>query len=120
MSLKDLFLSDASAAFLNSSEFGEQVVYIKRDGTTRTINAIVDRTPPERVTSNGQVWAPKLTVSVANSATLGILAAELDAYGNDRIRTCLRPGGTTYDFGAFIPPPGQPWIDEGIITLELR
>jgi hypothetical protein len=115
----------ADAAFImadvDAIPGSEEVVYTKPDGTTRTINAVVQRDPPGRVTPGGELVLPKLSVTVANDATYGITSAEVDARGADRITVAERIGQTAKAFAVYVPEAGAgPWHNAGFLTLELR
>ncbi len=98
----------------------ESITYTPRVGTPRTINAIVDRFPPERINARGEIVTPKLTITVANSTTLGINSAELDAYGNDKATVALRIGAAAQDFGVYLPEGMAGFMDAGVIMLDLK
>lgn len=91
-SFKDLMLHDVQHVFLNTNEFAEVIEYYPKVGRPRMINALVDRKPPEQIVEVQRGIAPLLTISVANHATNGISAAELDT-GGDRVKLALRCGG---------------------------
>lgn len=68
----------------------ELVVYTKADGTSRQIAAIVERQTPQN-----QDWGEPqiIEVTVANDATAGVTASQID-YGGDTITLAVRAGGT--------------------------
>lgn len=107
----------ADAAFLMADDgFAEAVIYTPRNGTARTINAIVDRNPPALATSPGDPM-PLMTVSVANNATTGISSAELDV-GGDTITVAYRIGRTAKSYQIHLPDGVT--HDRAILNLELR
>jgi hypothetical protein len=115
--LNDVLASDAAAFADPDFGFGEPVVYTKRGGVTRTINAVVYRTPP--VTYDQGVKSPALQIDVANSATTGISTAEID-YGSDTITVAQRIGGAAKAFQIHQPADGQSDQDAGMLRIELR
>lgn len=124
MSLLDSQLA-SDAAFLmadvDAIPGSEPVVYKKRTGATHNINAVVDRNPPQRVRPDGTLDTPRMTVRVANHATYGITATEVDAQGADVLTIADRVGGTAQDFPIYVPDPTRGgWQNAGFLTLELR
>jgi hypothetical protein len=115
----DQLLIDTAPEF--ASGFGERIVFTPRSGIPRTIDAIVDRSPPMRVNAAGQVVTPKMTIQVVNDATAGISSAQLDAYGNDKATLALRIGGEAQEFGVYLPDQSSgSYSDAGMITLDLK
>jgi hypothetical protein len=112
---KEQLVSDMAATFCASSDFGEAVTYKKKNGTTRSIYALVVRMPPDASDINPGV---RLIVKVANSATTGITAAEVDP-GGDTISVPIRPGEAAEYLRVFIPAREPEFADEGMLTLEL-
>lgn len=99
----------------------EAVTYTKPDGTTRSINAVVNRNPPSRITPNGEMVTVSMLVTVANDATYGITSAEVDARGADKITLPERMGQTAKAFSVYVPDAGTgSWHNAGFLTLELR
>lgn len=98
----------------------EAVTYVKPDGTTRSIYAIVQRDPPARVAPSGEIVMPKLVVQVANSATYGITSSEVDAHGADKISVPERMGQAAKSFSVYVPESSGSWHNAGFLTLELR
>lgn len=117
----DILKADA-AAFTNTSEFGETVVYVPGQPTTanpkRTINALVTRHPPRPMNSDPAWKAPKLIVQVMNDATLGISSAQLDT--TDRIVVAEVLGQTADPRGLNVRMADGVGMDTGMLTLELR
>lgn len=82
----------------------EEVVYVPRSGSERTIMALVDRNPPASVDGpSDTVVAYDLQVHVCNRTTSkseddvgGIGSAELDT-GGDKIRLATKLGGDAED-----------------------
>lgn len=117
MSLKDMIAQDAVNVFCNADDFAEPLIYVKRDGTTRAINGQVFRNR-SRIDATG-VLRRYTEVMVANDATYGISAAELNV-GGDRIRVADREGEAVPTTGGLIIHVGDgEWQDAGMLTLEL-
>lgn len=89
MTLRESIASDAVSVFLSADEFAETVVYLPRGGGSRTILAVVDREPPTLMDDAGNVMALSFMLYVANSATSGITAQEIDT-GGDRIQIAAK------------------------------
>jgi len=117
MSLMDDILALDAAAFTDPDGMpgAETVVYTPLGGSPRTITVNVDRQPPERLGDEGRVYRPMMEIDVANSATTGISATELNT-GGDSITIAYPKGGTVEAhriIGAIITQ------DAGMIRLEL-
>lgn len=91
MTLRESIASDAVSVFLSSDEFAETVVYNPHGGGSRTILAIVDREPPSIMDDAGNVVGLSFMVYVANNATSGIAATEIDT-GGDRLQVSAMTG----------------------------
>ena len=108
-------------AFL--AAFGETVYYDKgADATTtpgafpgRLILAIVNRQPAASIPEAPSALRPSMTVAVANDATTGIAATELDT-GNHSLYMRRRVGG---DFETFRIHRIQSQ-DEAMLELDVR
>lgn len=110
----DAMLANAGGAW--TSMFGETVTfYPPNGGTARTITAVVDRFPPERVDA-GRVYRPRLELSVRNDATYGIAATE--SYIGGEISVAVRRGGTAERIVIGRPNPSHQ--DAGMLYIELR
>jgi hypothetical protein len=104
-----------AASFL--ADFGETVIYRPAavGAATRTIVAVVNRPEPQPSGPVNAWEGMAITITVANNATTGISAAELDS-GRDKIDVALRVGGTV----AARPIVGIVSQDSGMLTLEVR
>lgn len=106
-------IADARAMIASAPDV-EQVVYRPHGGSTRAIDAIVDRDPPD---SAGQVGAsaPLVQVTVVNDATYGIASSEIDT-GRDKIEVSDRHGktATSRPIGRIVEH------DAGVLVLEVR
>jgi hypothetical protein len=110
---QDMLAADATAVFCNSADFAEPITYTPRGGTTRSINAIVNRNPPETAAGNG--LKPSMTITVANHATLGIDITTFNA-GGDYVTL----GTDTADTAKKIYLNGKPSEqDAGMLTFEV-
>ena len=97
--------------------FGESVQYWSCEplAEPRSIVAVVDRDPPANVDGLSHGTAPRLTIRVANSASLGISSTELDC-GGDCIEMAVRIGETVKR-KRIVKMLKQ---DAGMLTLELN
>ena len=76
--------------------FGESIVYKPRGGGSRSIVGMVDRTDRNLLDGTDRAMIPAFTITVANSATTGILSTEINT-GGDAITVAIRYGGTAVD-----------------------
>lgn len=83
---------DLTTAYLN--EFGETITYWPAVGDSRSILAIIDREPVESLGIGPSANAPLYHITVANTATGGIDADEINPK-LDRLTIPLNPGSTT-------------------------
>lgn len=76
-------------------QFGdvEPLVYYPRSGSSRDINAIVERGTLEVITETGDITSQAIVIRVLNTATGGITSDEVDT-GGDEIKVALRIGLT--------------------------
>ncbi len=114
MTLHDTIQADAVTVFCNASDFAESVEYIKSSGQVRSIDAVVIREALAQLQESDAV-IPLFEVHVANDATSGITAAELNL-GGDSLRFAVRVGGkvTSRTIHKLL---GH---DEGMLILECR
>jgi hypothetical protein len=115
MGFVDDMLLDDMAAFQDA--FGETVVYLKHDGTTRTIKAIVDR--PEPSVDGVGALNKSIRATVNNSSTTGIAATEI-RFGACKLRIAEVRGGATVDMLIHKATDGDSWHDAGAVRLELH
>jgi len=73
---------------------GESVSYVAKDGTARSINAIVFRNPPAEVPGTKVGSSPLIRVFVRNHATHGITSVNT---GGDKLLIADRYGGPAAD-----------------------
>jgi hypothetical protein len=92
--------------------FAESVTYRKRDGTTRSIFAVVAREPVEQTSAGAK---RSVRVEVRNDATLGISMSELDR-GTDEIQVAADAGGTAY----WMRVASVETSDSGTVRMILR
>jgi len=91
MSEFDEFFADGFDDLLLT--MGEVVVFRPRSGGSRTLSAIVDRDPPQVLSTAGEHVLPTLSITVHSSDnTAGILSSEVDA--GDKIDVAVKPGAT--------------------------
>jgi hypothetical protein len=76
-----------------TDEFAEQIVYNFAAGGTRTINAIIDRNPPQIIEDMEPTRSEVIQIVVANDATSGVTSAEVNT-GGDYVSLAPRFGGT--------------------------
>lgn len=96
MGLISTILADDAVYFADADLVdSESIVYVKRDGTTRTINAVVQRRALEDLkSSSSRMLVPSIMITVTNSTTTGIATSEVDK-GSDSVQLAERLGGTT-------------------------
>jgi hypothetical protein len=115
MTLHDMIQADSLSVFANKDDFAEPVVYYKRTGKARSINAIIVRDALSILPEDGDTVTPVFEIHVANDVTLGIASDELDL-GGDSIAFAVRIGER----------PTRRTIlkllahDEGMLQLECR
>jgi len=111
-------IADEYQVFL--AQFGESLTYRPRAGAARTILAVVERDPPERLPDGGM--GKVIVIHVANQATAvaddeygGISLDELDT-GGDKVDVPVRVGQTaqTRTIVRLIEQDG------GMLALEVR
>jgi hypothetical protein len=114
MPLSDLIKSDAVNLFTSLNDFGEPIVYYKRNGRSRNIQAVVIRESLGLMPEDGVVY-PLFEIHVANSDTDGISSDELNL------------GGDELEFPDRVGKPKQRRSimkllshDEGMLVLECR
>ena len=115
MSLRDTIIEDAKKVFANEEDFAESVVYYKRNGRSRKINAVVIREALGILPEDGDVVYQMFEIHVANDPIEGIASDELNL-GGDQLEFPDRVG----------QPPKRHSIlkllshDEGMLVLECR
>lgn len=113
--LSDQLADDAAMIFGDTEAVPgmESITYTPRNGTARTINAVVNRNPPETAAGNG--LKPSMTITVANHATLGIDITTFNA-GGDYVTLGTDTGDTTKRICLHGKPITQ---DAGMLTFEV-
>jgi len=76
----DTELIATAGEFVNT--FGEDIVYRKLGGGSRSIKAVITRRPPEVIDGAPHGTAPKIEIYVVNSAVTGISSSEVDRGGD--------------------------------------
>lgn len=107
--------ADMAILLGSSGEFAEAVTYKPRVGSARAIYADVVRKPPATPEELRTEKVPSLLITVQNSATTGIAAAELDT-GGDRIALKLRLGDAK-DTDILLGPPDTQ--DAAVLTFRI-
>lgn len=116
MGLLDDALRRDAVQFANSDVFAEPIVYVKPNGTTRNINAIVIRGVPDTLPGVPQSLLGRIVgVWVANSTTRGVAESEL-LLRQDKLRVPKYDGAGTED----LPITAKVNIDAGMMELRLR
>ncbi len=115
MSLHDTIQADAANVFCNVNDFAETVVYYKRNGLSRSVNAVIVREAFAINPEDGDTITPVFEIHVANNSETGIASEEINI-GGDQLK--------------FSPRVGQPVSrrsitrimghDEGMLMLECR
>jgi len=65
------------------AEFGEPIRYFLVKGGERSINAIVDRSPPATYDAAGNVVLFEFAVRIYNHPKMGVLASEVNTGGDE-------------------------------------
>ena len=109
----DQALIDTRADFLDT--FGETITYYPKAGGSREITGIVTRLQAAELDGAPYGHSPKITIHVANDATIGISSAEIDT-GGDEIKCSIRIGETAANrrITKILN------MDPGMMELELR
>jgi len=115
MSLHDLIQEDAKKVFANPDDFAEPIVYYKRNGRSRKIDAVVLREDSLQLPEASDLVTPRFTIHVANDETEGIASDELDL-GGDQIGLSPRVGDPI-DRRSIVRLVEH---DEGMLVLECR
>jgi hypothetical protein len=115
MTLKDTMQADAVAVFCNPDDFAESVVYYKRNGLSRTINAVVVREAFAINPEDGDTITPVFEVHVANDSTKGIASDEINI-GGDMLAFAVRVGKAV-ERRSIVRLMSH---DEGMLVLECR
>lgn len=115
MSLHDTIIEDAKTVFANPQDFAESIVYYKRNGRSRKINAVVVRDDSLQLPEASDLVTPRFMVYVSNDGSEGIESKELDL-GGDQIELSPRVGE---------PAERRSIVrlvehDEGMLVLECR
>ena len=115
MSLHDAIQADAINVFANPNDFAEPVVYYKKTGKARAINAVVVRDALAILPEDGDTVTPVFEIHVANDIVEGISSEELNL-GGDMIAFAVRVGQAVQR-RTITKLLAQ---DEGMLTLECR
>ena len=115
MSLHDLIKEDAKKVFANPDDFAEPVVYYKRNGRSRKIDAVVVREALSILPEDGDVVYPVFEIHVANDEAEGIASDELNL-GGDELEFADRVGQPVKRHSILRLTSH----DEGMLILECR
>lgn len=115
MTLHDMIRSDSVDVFCNPDDFAESVVYYKRNGLSRIINAVVVREAFAINPEDGDTITPVFEVHVANDASTGIASDELNI-GGDMLAFAVRVGKAV-ERRSIVRLMSH---DEGMLVLECR
>lgn len=115
MTLHDMIQADAISVFVNASDFAEPVIYYKKTGKARAINAVVVRDALAILPEDGDTITPVFEIHVANDIAKGISSEELNL-GGDMIAFAVRVGQAVQrrTITKLLAH------DEGMLTLECR
>jgi len=96
VTLSDSLRDDVTAIFLQDDDFAEPILYILRNGGSRSILAIVDREPPAFYDPTGNVVLPMFTIEIADTCdiTKGVSKALIDT-GGDNVELLAEHGDVT-------------------------
>lgn len=98
------------------SNFGEPVIYHFASGGHRSVNAIIERSPPAQYDAAGNVITPSFVIRLANSATTGVLSTEVNT-GGDQVSLLLKVDDTVPTKRSVLVLQSQ---DSSVIVLALR
>jgi hypothetical protein len=115
MSLHDLIKEDAKKVFANADDFAEPIVYYKRNGRSRKIDAVVVREALGILPEDGDVVYPVFEIHVANDEAEGIASDELNL-GGDELEFADRVGQLVKRHSILRLTSH----DEGMLILECR
>lgn len=115
MTLHDVIQTDGLNVFCNANDFGETVTYYPRDGSPRSIVAVVIRNAISPIPEEADIVSPVFEIHVHNDCETGIASDELNL-GGDAIEFARRVGECTER--RFINRMLD--HDEGMLVLECR
>ena len=98
------------------AQYGEPVVYYPLAGGSRSIDAIIERSPPAFYDAAGNVVLPEFTISVYNNVTDGILSSELNS-GGDQVDLIDEIGDASDSRKTVLKLMSQ---DSGVTVLALK
>lgn len=117
MGVLDEILASDGEALVDTDAFGESVTYVKKDGTTRSVKAVVFRQVPNvpaELPNPGHL-VPVCEIEVRNDTTYGIATSEVDL-GADKVQLSKRVDGSTESlrFGQIVEQ------DQGTVRYRLK
>jgi hypothetical protein len=114
MSFKDQLKQDMANSFLNSYEFAEDITYTPKNGTPKSIKAVINRKRLNPAAEDiGRVLTNQGEIFLANHSTGGVVAVNK---GGDVVSFPDSVGGSPVDW-AVIDVLGQ---DEGMWHLLVQ
>lgn len=96
--------------------FGEPIVYFLRDGGSRSITAIIERSPLAFYDAAGNVVLPAFVLRIKDDCTEGVKASEVDT-GGDEVELIAELGDVTPTRKTVLKLMSQ---DSGVIVLALK
>lgn len=115
MTLHETIIDDGLQVFCNPDDFAEPIVYYKRDGRARPIDAVVDRQALALLAETNDAVIPVFEISVHNSCETGVSSEELNL-GGDSFEFAIRVGEAV-SRRTITKLLGH---DEGMLILECR
>lgn len=95
MTLRSKLSTDAGAVFLNSDHFAESITYTPHNGLSKSIKAVIDRSPVRPVERGGKPLPGNIVeIWIANHATDGVASVK-ERF--DKVSLPIREGGAAVD-----------------------
>lgn len=98
------------------AQFGEPITYHLNAGGDRSIDAIIERSPPAFYNAAGEVVLPDFAIRIYNDCKTGVLASEVDI-GGDEVSLIEELGDSVLARKTVIKMVSQ---DSGVIHLMLK
>lgn len=95
MTLRSKLSTDSGSVFLNSDHFAESITYTPHNELSKTIKAVIDRSPVRPVERGGRPSPVNIVeIWIANHATDGVTSVK-ERF--DKVSLPLREGGAAVD-----------------------
>lgn len=95
MTLRSKLSTDAGAVFLNSDHFAASITYTPHNELSKTIKAVIDRSPVRSVEHGGKPLPGNIVeIWIANHATDGVTSVK---ERHDKVSLPLREGGAAVE-----------------------